>query len=223
MSTICDVVTWIQENGDPLKDGWLILGKGPSFARYLELDLKPYHLFAIGDTCRFIWTDLVHFSDYEAFRRSADALRIQAGLDHHCAAKVVMPWHPHVKHKPHQRSLEDWLAHDSELYRLHAQGRLLSYNSTVAHKMLANPDLATVRVRFFSAVAVLNILAQAGIKVVRTLGIDGGREYAGCFDKAPLGANGRASFDVQFGEIQRTIRRHQLSCRPLVEGQGEGR
>jgi hypothetical protein len=79
--------------------------------------------------------------------------------------------------------------------------------------------LPTVRVRLFSAVAGLNILALARVKRVYTLGIDGGTEYAKCVPAADRLANGQDSFDVQFKELRRTHRVLGVKLQPLVEHQ----
>jgi hypothetical protein len=75
-----------------------------------------------------------------------------------------------------------------------------------------------VRVKFFSAVAALNLLTEAGVRTIRSLGIDGGATYSQEFtdlkDKTLL-ANRRTSFDRQFEEIARTIATTGIDYAPL--------
>jgi hypothetical protein len=75
-----------------------------------------------------------------------------------------------------------------------------------------------VRVKFFSAVAAVNLLAQAGVRTIRSLGLDGGAAYSDEFidlkDKTLL-ANSRSSFDRQFEEIARTIATTGIDYAPL--------
>jgi hypothetical protein len=75
-----------------------------------------------------------------------------------------------------------------------------------------------VQVRFFSAEAVLNLLAQAGVRTVRSLGIDGGTNYSRAFDDLKdktLLANGWKNFDRQFEGIARTIMTTGIDYAPL--------
>jgi hypothetical protein len=75
-----------------------------------------------------------------------------------------------------------------------------------------------VQVRYFSAEAALNLLTTAGVKQVRSLGIDGGADYSQDFadlkDKTLL-TNSRTSFNKQFEEIAKTILRTQVDYAPL--------
>jgi hypothetical protein len=72
-------------------------------------------------------------------------------------------------------------------------------------------------VRYFSAVAAVNLLAVSGVREIFTIGVDGGSSYAPDFDKKTLLVNGRASFDVQFKEIRDTEKRKGVKVTPLFE------
>jgi hypothetical protein len=48
-------------------------------------------------------------------------------------------------------------------------------------------------------------LLEAGIKLIHSLGVDGGTGYSAWFDATDKLANGRTTFDDQFPEIQRLL------------------
>jgi hypothetical protein len=103
---------------------------------------------------------------------------------------------------------------------LQGRNRLLTYNSTLAKKK--KESLPVIKVRLFSAVAALNILVSAGVRTVFSLGIDGGSSYASDFDKATLLLNGRSSFDAQFAEMAKTIKKHKIKYSPLYAARRHG-
>jgi hypothetical protein len=75
-----------------------------------------------------------------------------------------------------------------------------------------------VKASYFSAEAALNLLAVAGVRRVRTLGVDGGSDYSRDFDdlkEKTLLANGRPSFDLQFEGFARTILDTGVDVAPL--------
>jgi hypothetical protein len=73
-------------------------------------------------------------------------------------------------------------------------------------------------VKSFSAEAALNLLAMAGVRRVRSLGIDGGSAYSGAFAdlaETTLLNNGHESFDRQFAQFARIIQRTGVDYAPL--------
>lgn len=188
---------------------WLLVGKGPTFDRRGELPqtVVTWKSLGLNHVCLKMDVDVAHFTDFDAFQDCADHLQKQT-----CA--VCLPWFPHVGNKPGPKCLDELVQGDPALHRLEAAGRLLSYNSTLAkHRARSLPLL---HVRYFSAVAGLSILAAAGVKVVRTLGVDGGAKYAKAFDTATLLSNGRSSFDVQFREMRQIARAAKIELQPLI-------
>lgn len=209
---ITDVVGWVQKRKER---PWVVVGKGPSFAERDRYPLHECRLLTLNHACLRLKADLAHFTDLEAYRSCTQHL----AEDNH--SQVVLPWHPHENMEPHPWSLmtlvENSYHHDRSLYRLSQQGRLLSYNSSRVPATKHKSSLCTIRVRYFSAVAAVNILAAADVKTIWTLGIDGGHTYAPDFDQADCLKNGRPSFDVQFREFERTQRTCQVMVRPLRE------
>ncbi|MEE8164153.1 MAG: hypothetical protein V3T64_01150, partial [Myxococcota bacterium] len=188
---------------------WLILGKGPSFSRRDQFDLSAYTTVSINHAVREQPVTVAHIIDLDVIDACADALERNAEV-------VVMPWYPHVKNGPGQRDLETLSRDNPTLARLREEGRLLWYNLSSAPSFL--DDSPVVRVKFFSAEAVLNLLATAGVRRIRSLGIDGGSEYSDSFDDLDdktLLANRWKTFDLQFSEIAQTLLTTGIDYAPL--------
>lgn len=191
-------------------DPWLIVGKGPSLALRNELDLSRYSILTLNHACRYVVPRIAHFTDLEAYAACEDTC--QEGQ-----SRIVLPWHPHVEMTPGRNTLDDCCRLRPALDRLRRHFRLASYNSTVAHKLPQSARLPTIRVRYFSAVAAVNLLLAAGVKRLFTLGVDGGTAYAPGFDQQDRLANGRPSFDVQFGEIRAACKKQNATLVALTE------
>lgn len=189
---------------------WLIVGKGPSLNRRAEFELGHYSIISLNHACRVVPPDMAHFTDLEAYANCALECQEQG-------TAVVLPWYPHVDMRPSPNNLGKYAQFHDDLEWLIKHGRLYSYNSTVASRLPKNLQLPTIRVRYFSAVAAVNLLLAADVKLIRTLGIDGGKHYAKGFDPEDLLANGRPSFDVQFDEIHKACRKHGATYAPLTE------
>ena len=122
------------------------------------------------------------------------------------AGFLVMPWYPHVENRPGSRSLDELRSTVPVLRRLAESGRLLWYDLRTSPARHGPGPV--VQATYFSAEAALSLLALAGARRVRTLGVDGGTEYSGQFEDLTgktLLANGRSSFDIQFEGFARTI------------------
>lgn len=188
---------------------WLILGKGPSFTKRTDYDLSPYYSMSLNHTVREQPVTIAHMIDYDVVDECGEAIPQNARF-------LVLPWYPHIQNRPSRRSLEELSQFQPILRKMKEQGRLLWYNHSRAPAQ--HGDSPVVRVKFFSAVAALNLLAQAGVRTVRSLGIDGGATYSEEFtdlkDKTLL-SNSRSSFDRQFEEIARTISTTGIDYAPL--------
>lgn len=213
---------WIAARPERLRATWLILGKGPSFAELPALDTHGMLRLGLNHVVRETRVDLFHCIDIEVVAHCGEAI-----FDH--AGAAVLPWVPHVKRRllpfsryaeflPSDRTLDDYLTDYPVLGRLADQDRLLWYNLHTAPRHLRRPDAPVIPARGFSASAAVALLASAGVHRLRTLGVDGGRRYAGTFgdlnDKTLLAA-GQQSFDSQFLAIAGLIRKHRLDCGPL--------
>ncbi|HSW14709.1 MAG TPA: glycosyltransferase [Solimonas sp.] len=209
-SAIPDFFDWFarQQHGQA---PWLILGKGPSFSRLASLDSGGYRRISLNHAVRETPVDLAHMIDFDVVEACADAIEANAGA-------LIVPWRPHVQHKPSSDTLEVFLQRSPLLQRLNAAGRLLTYNLASGRKLGHRDGFTEVPVRFFSFEAAFNLLAMGGVRQIRSLGVDGGNQYSDRFadlrDKTLL-ANGHASFDRQFAEIAATVRRHGVDYAPL--------
>jgi len=200
---------WFEATEQDGNKPWLILGKGPSFAKRDQFDLKRFRLLSLNHVVREQPVAVAHMIDYDVVEACGESIDRNASV-------LVMPWFPHFNSRPGTENLESLSRRNTMLERLKAQGRLLWYNHSLAHE--AHGDSPVIPVRFFSSEAVLNLLAAAGVKQVRSLGIDGGNNYSAQFQDLAgktLLSNQRASFDVQFGEIAKILMKTGLDYAPL--------
>ena len=193
---------------DPMQP-WLILGKGPSFAKRDQFDLKSFQLLSLNHAVREQPVTVAHMIDYDVVEACGDNIERNARV-------LVMPWFPHFKNRPGTENLESLCRRNGLLERMNGQGRLLWYNHSLAPAM--HGDSPVIKVRFFSSEAVLNLLAAAGVRRIRSLGIDGGNKYSAQFQDLAgktLLSNQRTTFDVQFGEIATILMSTGLDYAPL--------
>lgn len=188
---------------------WLMLGKGPSFEKRRDHDLGRFRTLALNHVVRELPVDVAHAIDIEVVKACADVLESNCGV-------VAMPWFPHVGNQVGDRSLEEWSREIPVLARLAAAGRLTWYDLRTSR--VRHGDQPVVHAGFFSAESALHLLALAGAKAVRSLGIDGGTAYSPSFkdlsDTTRL-SNRHVSFDVQFAGLARVIRRTGVDYSPL--------
>lgn len=207
MENIVDLMKWA-EGLDAAAGPWLLLGKGPSFSHLPRVPRDAFRICTLNHVIREVPAEVAHVIDIDVVADCEDAIERQAGV-------VVMPYHPHEGHRPSARTLADYARDIPVLARLAEQGRLVGYNlSTTVRRHGGSPVIA---VRFFSAEAALNVLATVGARTVRSLGVDGGRQYSEAFsdldDKTRL-ANGHASFDGQFRTIAQTLLKTGIDYAP---------
>lgn len=186
---------------------WMLLGKGPSFSNFLESrkDISKYLRFGLNDTAAIVECDVVHFMDVAALDRTQVL----------GSPNFILPWHPHVNHKPTEMTLMDLIEQrpHTQLAKTWFEGRLFSYNSSLSRNKVEG--LPTVYVRHFSSVAAVSLLAMAGVREVGLVGIDGGNRYSKVFHTGPLGANGRTHFKSQFSFILPIKRKHRMKIYPM--------
>lgn len=186
---------------------WLLIGKGPTFSRLHETEVDEYFTLGLNHVVRQTRLTVAHAIDIDVIASCADVLEENAEY-------VVMPWFPHEENRAGEKTLLQWIEEIPVLQRLASAGRLLWYNASTAR--VAAPDAPVVHVMYFSAEAALNLLALAGVRRVRTLGVDGGASYSSEFAATgTLLANGRASFNKQFDRIAKTIMAYSLDYAPL--------
>jgi hypothetical protein len=204
-----ELMEWARRHPLPARP-WLILGKGPSFTRIDEFDLTPYNLVALNHVVREVKVHVAHFADLDAVEACADAVVENADW-------VLMPYRPHVKFRATRQTLADLILSVPALGELERRNRLVWYNLYTGAPVGDSPVIQAVH---FGSEAVVNILAVLGVKVIRTLGVDGGRSYSATFrdlSGKTLLSTGATSYDLQFAGIRRTVEKYGIDFGPLVE------
>jgi len=208
MKTISEWARTFDVNNRP----WLLLGKGPSFAHFKKELCDEYFVIGLNHVSKEVPVTLAHFIDLDAFIDCCEEVRSTARW-------VVMPWHPHEEFRPSRRTLADYARNIPALGEFEAEGRLLTYNLSTAKDLEPLAGVPEIDAKFFSAEAALNLLAECGVRVVRSLGVDGGTGYAphfGGIASTTRLANGHATFDLQFAGIAGTLRRTGIQYAPLT-------
>jgi hypothetical protein len=199
---------WMARDGSHLQP-WLMLGKGPSFDKRTQYDLSGYRSLSLNHVVRETPVDLAHAIDMDVVLACSEAIERNARA-------LVVPWFPHVKNAVGQKTLEQWLPEVPVLQRLSDAGRLLWYDLNTSPQRHGTKPV--VRATNFSAEAGLDLLALAGVKQVRSLGVDGGTSYGQAFDDLKDLTrlnNGHASYNVQFDGFAQTILRTRVDFAPL--------
>jgi hypothetical protein len=197
---------WIRSADFPDKP-WLLLGKGPSFARRGEFDLSAFNLMGINGVVDEQKVDVAHIIDVDVVQRSGER------LIENCEY-LLMPRRPHVSFMPTERLLEDFFDELPVLRELDSRGRLVWYNARTSAPVDSSP---VIRIQHFTSEASVDILGVMGAKTVRSLGIDGGQGYAKDFSGQPALANDLPSYDAQFREIEDIVADHGIDYDTLLE------
>jgi hypothetical protein len=196
---------------------WLLLGKGPSFAKRTRYDLTPFFTVALNHVVREMPVDVASAIDIEVVRDCAEDIRRNARF-------LLMPRYPHIHPNGDEKSLtgpplESFFDDLPVLRELDAQGRLVWYNLDTGENLPGSPQIRSGQ---FSAEVIVNLLGVMEGRSVRTLGVDGGTRYAAQFDdlaERTRLSNGQQSFDVQFEGIRAAVRRYGIDYR-LLDNEG---
>jgi hypothetical protein len=214
---------WMADFHGEAPQNALLLGKGPSFVLRDTFCLDEFDLtVGLNHVVRELPVDIAHVIDLEVVEHCGEAIARNAGV-------LVMPWVPHVRKvvpytgntlgfKPGPDNLDACCDGFPVLARLRGEGRLLYYNLATADVERAHPGAPIVPGASFSAVVMLQLLASAGIRRVRTLGIDGGRGYSNQFQDLNATthlAAGQATYNAQFDEIAKIIMNEAIDFAPL--------
>ena len=202
MTTLGNFFDWFKSK--TFSKPWLIVGKGPTFDRVNEINLNDYHVLGLNHVMYRIPCLLGHAIDYDVYNKSEEKF-----LCRH----LVTPWEPHIDNSPGGHSVFSLARTGGLVLNVPA----LWYNSSRSKPLMIKSG-PVVRVRGFSGVAAVNLLANAGVKEVFTLGVDGGTKYSSKFDKSTLLANGRESFDCQKSEFKLAKKSFGITVKPLFPG-----
>jgi Glycosyl transferase family 8 len=206
--SIPDILEW-SRCFEVQKKNWLILGKGPSYSQIKNVNLNDYYTFSLNHVVREQPVDVAHVIDIDVVEDCKTAIVNNARF-------LIIPFFPHVKKKPTRTNIYEFVEQMPVLKLLRDQKRLVWYNLSSSKKQVDSSP--TILAEFFSAEAAVNILAEWGIKTIRSLGVDGGSSYAPNYkdlNGKTLLANKQHSFDCQFANIARTIRTKKIFYAPL--------
>ena len=206
--TIPDILRWANSFDIHAKQ-WLILGKGPSYSFVEEVDLESYYTCSLNHVLREHPVDLAHIIDIDVVTDCSESIERNARF-------LILPFFPHVKQRPTKWTIYDFVNSISVLRSMHDQKRLVWYNLSTSKTQVDCSPVITAK--FFSAEAAVNILANCGVKTIRSLGVDGGSSYARHYhdlEGKTLLANKHPSFDRQFENIAKTIRTKNIDYAPL--------
>lgn len=203
-----EFIPWMKSYGKRNRP-FLILGKGPSFSLFEDFDVSDYNLVALNHVVREVKVEFAHIIDIDVIEACADCLYDNARY-------LVVPQVPHVDCKPTSLTLANFVDTIPVLRQFSDEGRLLSY------PLWSGPDVSGIEkvAGTFSGSVVVNLLAQARVGHIRTLGVDGGISYSERFSDlsdTTLFKNQHKSFDVQSQEIRKVVEQSGIDFKPLVE------
>ncbi len=212
---------WFRDSDIDRGKPWLILGKGPSFSKREGHDLDAFYTMGLNHVVVEQSVTVAHAIDIEVIEHCGETLLENAMV-------VVLPWIPHVRYRPlpfmdrvkfkaGDKTLDEYAVEIPILGRLANEGRLLWYNLFTSPRP-PRKGSSLIRAHGFSSTAALNLLAEAGVTTVRSLGVDGGRQYSADFANLAsktLLAAGQTSYDMQFKEIAMTIQTKKVDFAPL--------
>ena len=173
---------------------WLIVGKGPTAERVREIPQGVYNVLTLNDAIKLVpHATIAHLIDIEVFDRCqvdiaarAEFLLVPRKLHQECKKKVA--FEAFLTLFPAARLLND-------------QGRVVVYDKWPHSITKPGRPHKAVACRYFSSEAALSILGELGVRKVKTIGVDGGSQYAPQFSYLTPLQNGRVSFDAQAGEL----------------------
>jgi hypothetical protein len=179
---------------------WLILGKGPSVARYNTDHKELYNIATINQAlCVEPRADLASFVDYESFTATPIV---------EFAKRILMPMHPHWRERATNENLDTFFLTD---FRLNAiKDRVYAYDlNSCPWKYFPFTQITG----FNSLTILLEILATFGVKEFYTLGIDGGTEKEASFSREYR--HNVVSYNTQFGVVEALKNRFNFTVTAL--------
>ena len=100
MSNLPDIIEW-SRNRDMGAKPWLLLGKGPSYAKLKNVDASQFRLISLNHVVRERPVDIAHIIDLDVVHDCAHEIDANAGV-------LWMPAHPHVDCRPSEKPLWAW-------------------------------------------------------------------------------------------------------------------
>lgn len=200
----------IKDDGRP----WLIVGKGPSVERFKPADaVENYRVITINHAVNiFPLAECAHVIDTEVLSD------VDVKLSLASVRYLVMPWFPHIEQRPCPGlNLNDLCTRIDILGWMKAKDRLLWYNLDTGPRYEV-PGLKdqTISAKYFSSEACVNLLGEAGVRTIKTIGLDGGKQRAKQFEGLPF-ENPHGTYDFQFAQIDKLVQKYRINLSPLQE------
>lgn len=189
---------WIQHHL-PKEKPFLILGKGPTLERVHEdlSILDEYTVISLNHAGIPIIdkVDYVHFIDMDVPYAFKDKIKE--------VKKWICPWHPHMNFKPsHILPRFQVSGTKKSIFYWYNHSKVVEQHDRNKHN---DPRLPIIKVHYFSAEAVFQLLYHHDIKKITTAGIDGGSGYHESMLELGLKplTNGQDSFNRGFLQCQK--------------------
>ena len=208
---------WVNSDESLSQDNWLILGKGPSIDCKSKYDLRDSIVVGLNDVVRDNNCDIVHIVDLSVLDRVREVIQDKAKY-------LLMPAIPHedyhlpginkTLHRKSKQTLAELAKSDPTIRSYNERSSLLFYDTSQAD----DDNVRHVKLGSFSASTVVRLLAQSGVRTIRTLGIDGGSNYSPQYrdlEEISLLDAGQDSYNAQFDEIAHCIMQYDLDFAPL--------
>ncbi|MFT4537231.1 MAG: hypothetical protein ACI9P5_004612, partial [Saprospiraceae bacterium] len=188
-----------------------VLGKGPSIEKFNAVDASSDVLISLNHVVRDRKVDIAHIIDYDVFEDVGQSVYENANY-------LLMPLHPHISCKPTRLSLHHFIKENKIIHKMNEEGRLVWYK--LGTKKYFLDGYPTYPAGYFSGDVIVGVLAGAGVKNIKLVGVDGGNVYADSFvdlSQKTLLVNGRKSFDIQFSRIRFHIMSNDLNYSHILD------
>src|SRR5690349_1988825 len=110
---------WPETKGQ--ESQWLLLGKGPSFAKRDQYDLSRFRVIALNHVIREVQAEIASAIDLEVVQACAEAIEKNARY-------LLMPRYPHLRGIKQEAPLEALFGEYPVLKKLDEQNRLITYD-----------------------------------------------------------------------------------------------
>lgn len=185
----------------------LILGKGPSLSSGSFLESSEGRcVIGVNQTSQSFPVSIAFFIDIEPFLEISESL-----LNTDCA--ILLPWRPNQRvryrniSRPMKETLLDQVSNNPVLSTLDEEGRLFYFHTSSnvlgASQISFAPNLVSIS-------SLLQILAELNVKVVKTLGIDGGYGYSKELSKSYLRTQLKSGYSAQFPILRKLAIKKEL-------------
>lgn len=198
----------MREFFDVIKDdgkSWLICGKGPGLKKLNTLNLKHFRIMTINQSLVVTGqAEIAHFIDLDVL----DYEPMKKALSK--AKYICCPIFPHEDMRPSEDTLMRHVDRRPELRKAMDEERLLFYNlSTKPVKEIFEYRPLIIKAVHCTAEASFHLLAEAGVKTIYTVGIDGGIGHTDLLSDIPN--KNPNSYNLQFQRLNEVVQHYRIS------------